>query len=67
MTDQPLMPNPSVDQRLLGNLRRARLEIEELGLQFDEVFARFDEEIRQQKLKRIQKSLSLVNEQPFSH
>jgi hypothetical protein len=66
MTDQPLMPNPSVDQRLLGNLRRARLEMEELGLQFDEVLARLDEEIRQQKLKRIQKSLSLVNEQPFS-
>jgi hypothetical protein len=66
MTDQPLMPSPSIDQRLLSNLRRARLEIEELGLQFDEVLARFDEEIRQQKLKRIQKSLSLVNEQPFS-
>ncbi len=66
MTDQPLMPNPSVDQRLLSNLRRARLEIEELGLQFDEVLARFDEEIRQQKLNRIQKSLSLLNERPFS-
>lgn len=64
MTDQPLMPNPSVDQHLLGNLRRARLEMEELGLQFDEVLARFDEEIRQQRLKRVQKSLSLVNEQP---
>jgi hypothetical protein len=67
MTDKPLMPNPSVDQRLLGNLRRARLEMEELGLQFDEVLARFDKEIRQQKLKRIQKSLSVVDEQPFSH
>lgn len=66
MTNQPLMPNPSVDQRLLGNLRRARLEMEELGLQFDEVLARFDEEIRQQRLKRIQKSLSLFNEQSFS-
>jgi len=66
MRDKPLMPNPSVDQRLLSNLRRARLEMEELGLQFDEVLARFDEEIRQQKLKRIQKPLSLVNEQPFS-
>ena len=66
MTDQPLMPNPSVDQRLLGNLRRARLEMEELGLQFDEVLVRFDGEIRQQKLKRIQKSLSLVNEQTSS-
>jgi hypothetical protein len=60
---QPLMPNPSVDQRLLGNLRRARLEMEDLGLQFDEVLARFDQEIRHQKLKRIQKSLSLANEQ----
>jgi hypothetical protein len=62
MTNQPIMPNSSVDQRLLGNLRRARLEMEELGLQFDEVLAKFDEEIRQQRLKRIQKSLRLFNE-----
>lgn len=54
MTNQPLMPDPSVDQRLLGNLRHARLEIEELGLQLDAVLARFDEEIRQQRLKRAQ-------------
>jgi hypothetical protein len=66
MTNQPLMPDPSVDQRLLGNLRRARLEIEELGLQLDEVLARFDEEIRQQRLKRIRQSLSLANEQTLS-
>lgn len=61
MNNQPLMPNPSVDLRLLNNLRRNRLEIEALGLQFDEVLARFDEEIRQQRLKRIQKSLSLFD------
>jgi hypothetical protein len=66
MINQPFIPDPSVDQRLLGNLRRARLEIEELGLQLDEVLARFDEEIRQQRLKRIQKSLSLANEQTLS-
>ena len=58
---QPLMPSPSVAPRLLNNLRRARLEFEELGLQFEEVIARFDEEIRKQKLKRIQKSLSLID------
>jgi hypothetical protein len=58
----PSMPSPSVDLRLLTNLRRARLEFEELGLQFEEVIARFDEEIRKQKLKRIQKSLSLLDE-----
>jgi hypothetical protein len=62
MTDQP-MPNPSVDRRLLGNLRRARLEMEEVGLQLDEVLAKFDEKIRQQKFKRIQKSLNVSNVQ----
>jgi hypothetical protein len=56
------MPDSVVEQRLLGNLRRARLEMEEVGLQLDEVLARFDEEIRQQRLKRVQKSLSLLNE-----
>ncbi len=34
------MPDPSINPYLLGNLRRARLEIEELGLQLDEVLAR---------------------------
>jgi hypothetical protein len=57
-------PFPSQPIATLGNLRRDRLEMEELGLQFDEVLARFDEEIRQQKLKRIQKSLSLVHKLP---
>lgn len=66
MTNQPLMPDPSVDQRLLSNLRRSRLEIEELGLQLDEVLARFDNEIRQQRLGRIQKSLSLATQKSLN-
>ena len=61
MTNQPLMPNSSVDQHLLDNLRHARLELEELGLEFDAVLARFDEEIRQQRLQRVRNSLSLLN------
>lgn len=52
MTIQSSMPEPSVDQHLLENLRRARLEIEELGLQLEEVISKFDEEICQQQLKR---------------
>jgi hypothetical protein len=43
MTIQSSMPDPSVDQYLLGNLRRARLEMEELGLQLEEVIAKLDE------------------------
>jgi hypothetical protein len=64
MMDRPLMPDSSVAQRLLGNLRRARLEMEEVALQFDEVLAKFDAEIRKQKSKRIKK-ISLMNKQPL--
>jgi hypothetical protein len=52
MTAQPFMPDPSVDRRLLGNLRRSRLEMEELGLTLDAVIAKFDEAIRQQQMPR---------------
>jgi hypothetical protein len=52
MTAQPFMPDASVDRRLLGNLRRSRLEIEEIGLALDAVIARFDEAIRQQQMPR---------------
>jgi hypothetical protein len=48
------MPDPSVDSRLLGNLRRARLDFEEVDLQLEELVAKCDEVIRQQKLHRIQ-------------
>jgi hypothetical protein len=61
MTNQPQMPDPSVDPRLLGNLRHARLELEQLGLEFDEVLAKFDEEIRQQRLKRVEQSLNRLH------
>jgi hypothetical protein len=61
MTDQLPMPDPSVDQRLLGNLRRARSEMEETGPQLDEVIAKFDEAIRQQ---RIHRNSNAINEKP---
>ena len=53
MKKQPTMPDPSVDRRLLDNLRQARLSFEEVDLQMEEVIAKFDELIRQQKLQRI--------------
>jgi hypothetical protein len=51
---QPTMPDPSVDCRLLENLRQARLSFEEVDLHVEELIAKLDELIRQQKLKRIQ-------------
>ena len=53
MNKQPMLPDPSVDRRLLDNLRQARLSFEEVDLQMEEVIAKFDELIRQQKLQRI--------------
>jgi hypothetical protein len=53
MKKQPMMPDPSIDSRLLGNLRQARLSFEEVDLQVEELIAKFDELIRQQKLQRI--------------
>jgi hypothetical protein len=53
MNKQPMMPDPSVDRRLLDHLRQARLSFEEVDLQMEEVIAKFDELIRQQKLQRI--------------
>jgi hypothetical protein len=54
MNNRPMMPDPAVDTRLIGNLRRARLDFEEVDLQLEELVAKCDEIIRQQKLQRIQ-------------
>jgi hypothetical protein len=53
MTAQPMVPDPVVNRRLLDNLRQARLDFEEVDLQVEEVVAKFDELIRQQRLQRI--------------
>ena len=52
MKKQPTRPDPSVDLRLITNLRQARLSFEEVDLQVEELIAKFDELIHQQKLQR---------------
>ncbi len=53
MNNRRIMSDPELDKRLIGNLRRARLAFEEVDLQIEEVIAKLDELIRQQKLQRI--------------
>jgi hypothetical protein len=53
VNDRKIMSDPELDQRLVGNLRRARLAFEEVDLQLEELVAKCDELIRQQKLQRI--------------
>lgn len=54
MNEPGYMPPPDVDQRLLANLRRSRLEMEELGWKLEEVIAILDEDHRQMQQKRLQ-------------
>jgi hypothetical protein len=54
MKAQPIVPDAAVNRRLLDNLRQARLDFEEVDLQVEELVAKFDELIRQQKLQRIE-------------
>jgi hypothetical protein len=53
VSNRKIMSDPELDQRLVGNLRRARLAFEEVDLQLEELVAKCDELIRQQKLQRI--------------
>jgi len=53
MNHQPIIPDPSLDNQLIDNLRHARLDFEEIGLQLEEIIAKFDATSRQQRLERI--------------
>lgn len=56
MTNQPRIPDPETRARLLSSLRKTRLELEEFGLQLEEVIAGLEKQIREQKLQRIEKA-----------
>jgi hypothetical protein len=53
VNNRQIMSDPELDKRLVGNLRQARLAFEEVDLQLEELVAKCDELIRQQKLQRI--------------
>jgi hypothetical protein len=48
-----IMSDLELDNRLIGNLRRARLDFEEVDLQLEELVSKCDETMRQQELQRI--------------
>ncbi len=56
MNNEPRIPDEETRKRLLINLRKARLDLEEFGLQLDEIEAGLDKHIREQKMKRLEKS-----------
>jgi hypothetical protein len=50
MNNRQIMSDPELDEQLIGNLRCTRLTFEEVDLQLEELVAKCDELIRQQKL-----------------
>ncbi len=61
MTEQPRIPDEETRKRLSANLRQARLDLQEFGLQLEEVEALLDQQIREQKRKRIQTQRQNLN------
>lgn len=52
-------PSAETASRLLQNLRRTRLEMQEVSLQLEEVIAGLEHDIRQQKLRHLKQSQGL--------
>ena len=60
MTKQPRIPDPETSKRLLANLRRTRLEMEEFNLELAQINARLQHELHQQRLKRVRRKLGVL-------
>jgi hypothetical protein len=63
MNDRPCVPNPETVKRLLANLRQTHLEMSEFNLELEEIAARVEQDIQQQRLDRSRRShLSFITE-----
>lgn len=62
MTEHYPIPDEETRKHHLKNLRQTRLKLQEFGLELEEIIALLEKDIRQQRLKRLQKSKSIVDE-----
>ena len=58
MNKQPRIPDPETSKRLLANLRRTRMEVQEVNLELGEINTLLAEQLRLQRLNRIRRSLN---------
>ncbi len=61
MSQQPRIPDAKTSKRLLTNLRRTRLEMQEFNLELEEIIAQLDQQLCQQNLKRVRLKLSALD------
>jgi hypothetical protein len=55
--NQSRMPDPETAERLLANLRRTHLEMQEFNLELEDIAAKLENHNLQQRLKRVRRSL----------
>lgn len=60
MSNLPPIPNQETRNRLLNNLRRTNLELEEFGLELDKIMAILEQEKQQNKLNRVRQKLKQI-------
>lgn len=56
MTQKQTIPNLTKRTQMLKNLRQTRLEMEEFGLQLEEILAGLEKDIRFQKRQKLERS-----------
>lgn len=54
MNEKPFIPNQETRKKLVSNLRQTRLDLQDFGLQLEELLAGIEKEIREQKAKRLE-------------
>jgi hypothetical protein len=59
MNKQPRIPDPETSKRLFANLRRSRMEVQEVNLELGEINAMLTEQLREQRLNRVRRSLNI--------
>ncbi|MFB2920040.1 hypothetical protein [Aerosakkonema funiforme] len=60
MTKQPRIPDPETSKRLLANLRKTHLEMQEFNEELAEINARLAQYISQRRLQRVRRSLDVL-------
>jgi hypothetical protein len=56
MIEKTSIPNEETRKNLVTNLRKNRLDLQEFGFQLEEVLAILEKELREQRLKRLEKN-----------
>ena len=54
MSKKKSIPNQQTRKRLVTNLRKSRLDLQEFGFELEELLASLEKEVREQKLKRLE-------------